>query len=237
MSWKTAYRSLYYANAPEPETPTLTARDTALLVIDVQNTYLKRPNRADLSPADQASYDAWTPFHDRMHGQVILSVRDVKLSAAVLGVALVLEVLVLALLAYGVIMAETGTSFTLQALNPLKLMTPAAAQTVGTVAIPAGAAAVGIFMAFWSWVGFEMAPNYAEESRDAKRIVPQSLFISVIFLGVFYTIINWAVISAYPSAQDMLAKAISDSGNFFLDPMKTFVGPWASEVMSVLILT
>ena len=42
--------------------------------------------------------------------------------------------------------------------------------------IAAGAAAVGIFMAFWSWVGFEMAPNYAEESRDPKRIVPRSLY-------------------------------------------------------------
>lgn len=71
MGWKTSYRSIYYANAPEPETPVLSVKDTALLVIDVQNTYLERPNRADLSAAEQASYDAWTPFHDRMHHQVI----------------------------------------------------------------------------------------------------------------------------------------------------------------------
>lgn len=71
MSWKTAYRSIYYAEAPEPEDPILSPRDTAILVIDVQNTYLQRPDRAGLSPAEQAHYDLWTPFHDRMRDQVI----------------------------------------------------------------------------------------------------------------------------------------------------------------------
>ena len=170
-------------------------------------------------------------------GSAILSVRDVKLSAAVLGIALILEVIILALMAIGIMAADDGTSFSLEALNVFNVTVPVAAQTVGDVVIPAGAAAVGIFMAFWSWVGFEMAPNYAEESRDAKRIVPQSLFISVIFLGVFYTLISWCVVSAYPTEGDMLAKAFSDSGNFFLTPMTNFVGQWATEIMSILILT
>lgn len=71
MGWKTSFRSIYYATAPEPETPVLLAAETALLVIDVQNTYLERPERAGLSPQEQAQFDLWTPFHDRMHGQVI----------------------------------------------------------------------------------------------------------------------------------------------------------------------
>ena len=33
------------------------------------------------------------------------------------------------------------------------------------------AAGVGLFLAFWSWVGFEAIPNYAEESKDPKRNV------------------------------------------------------------------
>jgi amino acid transporter len=112
-----------------------------------------------------------------------------------------------------------------------------AEQKVGEVSIAAGAAAVGIFMAFWSWVGFEMAPNYAEESIDAKRIVPQSLYLSVIGLGVFYTLISWCAVSAFPTEGDMLAKAVGDSGNFFLAPLEQFVGGWAKELMAVLILT
>ncbi len=71
MTWKTAHRSLYYQGAPEPEDPMLVRGKTALLVIDVQNTYLARPDRATLPPDEQARYDAWTPFHERMHNIVI----------------------------------------------------------------------------------------------------------------------------------------------------------------------
>lgn len=40
-------------------------------MIDVQNVYLKRPDRDGLSLDGQRRYDAWTPFHDRMHGLVV----------------------------------------------------------------------------------------------------------------------------------------------------------------------
>jgi biuret amidohydrolase len=71
MTWKTAFRSIYYDGAPEPADPDLTPSTTALLIIDVQNTYLVRPDRTSLVPDDQRRYDAWTPFHERMHGTVI----------------------------------------------------------------------------------------------------------------------------------------------------------------------
>jgi biuret amidohydrolase len=80
MSWKTAFRSLYYQGAPEPEDPALERGKTALLVIDVQNTYLERPDRAALPPEEQARFDAWTPFHERMHGIVVPTIA--KLIAA-----------------------------------------------------------------------------------------------------------------------------------------------------------
>ena len=71
MSWKTSFRSLYYDGAPEPVDPVLPPKETALLVIDVQNTYLERSDRATLSREEQRRYDAWTPFHERMHKTVI----------------------------------------------------------------------------------------------------------------------------------------------------------------------
>ena len=71
MSWKTGFRSLYYLGAPEPDDPVLVPAQTAILVIDVQNTYLERPDRSSLSPQEQQRYDLWTPFHERMHGTVI----------------------------------------------------------------------------------------------------------------------------------------------------------------------
>ena len=71
MSWKTDFRSLYYRDAPPPDDPVIVPKETALLIIDVQNTYLERPDRALLSQQQQQSWDLWSPFHERMHNQVI----------------------------------------------------------------------------------------------------------------------------------------------------------------------
>lgn len=76
MNWKTAYRSIYYQDAPEPADPDLDKAHTALLIIDIQNTYLARPDRASLSPAEQQAFDAWTPFHERMHDVVLPRTQD-----------------------------------------------------------------------------------------------------------------------------------------------------------------
>ena len=64
MNWKTAYRSFYYAEAPEPEDIELAPEETALLVIDIQNTYMEVPEE----PAEAAR---WQPFFERMNGTVI----------------------------------------------------------------------------------------------------------------------------------------------------------------------
>jgi biuret amidohydrolase len=71
MSWKSDFRSLYYMGAPAPDDPVIKPKETALLVIDIQNTYLERPDRAALSADEQQRYDLWTPFHERMHRLVI----------------------------------------------------------------------------------------------------------------------------------------------------------------------
>ena len=64
MSWKTAYRSFYYANAEEPADIKLDPRTTALLVIDIQNTYLEEKS----TPEENAR---WQPFFERMRKTVI----------------------------------------------------------------------------------------------------------------------------------------------------------------------
>lgn len=63
-NWKSAFRSFYYEKAEEPDDIILNKEDTALLIIDIQNTYLEVPD-----DADEAS--RWTPFLDRMNQTVI----------------------------------------------------------------------------------------------------------------------------------------------------------------------
>jgi len=64
MSWKTAYRSFYYQGAPEPEDIQLPAAETALLVIDIQNTYIEPPQEPE-------QHQHWAPFLERMNKTVI----------------------------------------------------------------------------------------------------------------------------------------------------------------------
>lgn len=64
MNWKTDYRSFYYEGAPEPEEIQIDPHQTALLVIDIQNTYLE-------TPEDPVQAERWQPFLQRMRETVI----------------------------------------------------------------------------------------------------------------------------------------------------------------------
>jgi nicotinamidase-related amidase len=63
-NWKTAYRSFYYEGAPPPEDIVLRHAETALLVIDIQNTYVEP--KTDVREAAR-----WAPFMTRMNEVVI----------------------------------------------------------------------------------------------------------------------------------------------------------------------
>ena len=62
--WKTAYRSFYYDTAEAPDDIHLPNAETALLVIDIQNTYIAQKD-------DSAENERWSPFFDRMNNKVI----------------------------------------------------------------------------------------------------------------------------------------------------------------------
>ena len=68
-NWKTDYRSFYYATAEEPDDIVLDPTTTALLVIDVQNTYI-----ADKDTSEETT--RWKPFYDRMNNTVIPNVAE-----------------------------------------------------------------------------------------------------------------------------------------------------------------
>ena len=67
--WKTAFRSFYYLNAEEPEDINLDPEKTALLVIDVQNTYMEEKDTSEETKR-------WQPFYSRMNQIVIPNISD-----------------------------------------------------------------------------------------------------------------------------------------------------------------
>ncbi|MDP1899768.1 MAG: isochorismatase family cysteine hydrolase [Rubrivivax sp.] len=71
MNWKTAHRSFYYETAPDPEDLQLPAAQTAMLSIDVQNTYL-------LPRDDPLQQARWAPFQRRMRETVIPTTQSLQ---------------------------------------------------------------------------------------------------------------------------------------------------------------
>ena len=161
----------------------------------------------------------------------VLTYFDVSFSSKVLAVGLVTEVLIL--IVFDVVLFARGHNPSWTALNPVNAFKALPAQ--GRLA--AGSVGLGLFFAFWSWVGFEMAPNYGEESRDPKRNIPRALYISVIGLGVFYTLTAWASMSGYASTSAAATQGLSNPYNYFLTPAGTYGGHWLASVMSYLIIT
>jgi amino acid transporter len=160
----------------------------------------------------------------------LLTFFDVRLSSTLLAIGLISEILIL--LIFDVYLFSKGHT-NWSAINPVNAFKgfPASGKLL------AGAVGIGLFFAFWSWVGFEMAPNYGEESRDPKRIVPRALYISVIGLGVFYVVTSWAPLGGYPSVHAAVAQAQSNAADFYLNPARQYAGHWVASIMSYLIIT
>jgi amino acid transporter len=151
---------------------------------------------------------------------------DVELSVRVLGFALIGEVIILTIFDV-LVFAQGGGPDGIQfgSLNVFNMGSPG----------PGLAAGVGLFLAFWSWVGFEATPNYAEESRDPVKNVPRATLISVIGLGIGYVITSLAFVSAF--SEKGLIKAAQDPSGPFFAAMRSFGSHWLATIMEVLILT
>jgi amino acid transporter len=160
----------------------------------------------------------------------------IELPAKVLGVLLVGEVLVLGVLAVGVLAVGGAEGFSLAPLNPVAIFdNPAAVGVFG-----GGAAGIALFAAFWSWVGFEMAPNYAEETRDPHRIAKTATYGSVIGLGLFYILVSYVFVTGWGLTGSAEAVARQFDGEFasaFYPLTDRYVGPWATTLMEILIVT
>jgi amino acid transporter len=155
---------------------------------------------------------------------------EISISGKVLGVFLIGEVLILSALGLSVLFHGGGPAgLQVGSLNPGHAFT----------AVAGGSAAIGLFFAFWSWVGFETTAVYGEESRNPTRIIPRATLIVVIGLGLFYTFISWMTIAGNGPEQ-AIAVSNGSTGNafdLFFGITQKFIGVWAKDVYMVLTVT
>ena len=66
---------------------------------------------------------------------------------------------------------------------------------------PATAVLSASVIAYYSFVGFEVSANVAEEVRDVQRVYPRALFGAMLTAGVVYLLIGLAAASALPTGE------------------------------------
>ncbi|MEU9213803.1 APC family permease [Streptomyces sp. NPDC048415] len=155
----------------------------------------------------------------------VLSYFDINLTAKALGVMLVAEIAVLFAVATAVLIHGGGPDgIPLEPVNPKNAFT-------GT------SAGLGLFFAFWSWVGFESTAMYGEESRDPKRVIPRATLISVVGVGLFYIYVSWMTIAGNGLQGSVKVSSGTSPLDLFFDPAHTFIGGWAVDAFQWLLIT
>ncbi len=162
-----------------------------------------------------------------------LAYYDINIAAKVLGVFLITEIIMLSLGAFAVLVHGGGPEGLVigETLNPLGAFTSAE----GIVGASAG---LGLFFAFWSWVGFESTAMYGEESRNPKKIIPRATIISVVSIGLFYVFVSWmAIAGTGPANAIELAQNADTAGDIFFGPVREYYGEWAVTMFNILLCT
>jgi amino acid transporter len=123
-----------------------------------------------------------------------LSFFHIELTSKVLGVFLVTEVVGLLVFDFAVLFQGGRHGLVPHTFSPSYLLSDSngAKSVFGT-----GAVGIAMFGAFWSWTGFEMAPNYAEESRNPKRLVGPATYFAVLGVGFIYILTAWMFVAGW----------------------------------------
>ncbi|MFI5623118.1 APC family permease [Nocardioides sp. NPDC051685] len=172
----------------------------------------------------------------------LLTYFDINLAAKVLGLFLVAEILMLGLMTLTVLFSGGGPDgWTLDSLNPIAAFQNLSANVTGpdgkTIAAT-GSAGIGLFFAFWSWVGFESTAMYGEESREPKKMIPKAIMLSVVGIGLFYVIVSWsAIVGTGPDRAIALAQDSATAGQIFFGPVEQHLGHWAVVMFDFLLMT
>jgi len=173
----------------------------------------------------------------------ILTYYDLSLAAKILGVFLVAEIFMLALLAVSVVLHGGGPEgWSWESLNPLSAFNNVAGSFTnpmpGTTVAASGTAGIGLFFAFWSWVGFESTAMYGEESKNPKKIIPIAIMTSVLGIGIFYVLVSWlAIVGTGPTNAIALAQDSATAPWVFFGPVEQNIGHWAVVMFQILLLS
>jgi len=164
----------------------------------------------------------WIPAAGAIVIVALLGYRSVDLSAKVLGTLMVLEFLVLVVFDLIVVVDKGSAAFPAQSFSPAQ--------------VTSGSLGIALMFAFFSFVGFESAALYGEETKDPERSIPRATYIAVGSIGVFYVLTSWIIVGAAGAAQ-AASQAGDQQGEFVFNLIKQYGGEVLYDISAVLLCT
>jgi amino acid transporter len=152
----------------------------------------------------------------------VLGYRQIDLSARVLSLLMAGEIGVLGVLDLG-ILGHHG-----MAALPATTFAPSTVLGAG--------AGVSMMFAFISFIGFESAALYGEETRDPKRSIPIATYVSVVLIAGFSAFTAWAAVGAVGAGR-VRDVAAAQLGDLFFRISDANVGAPLTSVLQLLLVT
>lgn len=151
----------------------------------------------------------------------VLGYRHIDLSSKVLGVLLIAEVGIVAVLV-AVVLFSAPEGLSLAPFEPSN--------------IASGSPGVGLMFAIAAFIGFEATAIFRDEAKDPDKTIPRATYMAVIGIGVFYTVASWGLVMAWgPGA--IVDEAAADPGSLILRTMATYLGTAGEVITNVLLIT
>ncbi|QGG40575.1 APC family permease [Aeromicrobium yanjiei] len=149
-----------------------------------------------------------------------LTLLNIEVSAKVLGIAMLFEVVIVAVWNLMVFSDGGPDGRGVDVLGNV---------FNGSIALPL------LFVAL-CMTGFESLQVFREETRDAERTVPRATYIFLIVLAVGYGLTTYIYVIAQGSSEALAAGAANPTGTF-LGSIEHYVGSVASDAASLFLVT
>ncbi|WP_405218811.1 APC family permease [Agrococcus sp. Ld7] len=160
-----------------------------------------------------------------LFGIVFLLARSgIHMSAIVLGVALVLETVILVAFAVSVLV-QTG--FSLEAFT----------MAISPEILVGGSIWIAFLMVATAFIGFEATALFSEEAREPRKTIPRATYTAIIAIGVLHAFTGWAIVSAVgvDGAQAVALDSLA-AGDMTLVLIDTYLGPIIGMIALVLLV-
>lgn len=148
--------------------------------------------------------------------------RNVEMSAKVLGVLLISELLIVAVVDFAIIVVGGDSGLRADPFLPENIFSA----NLGT----------GVMFAIFGFIGFEATAAFRSEAKNPDRTIPRATFIAVSIIALFYAFSAWAAIMGL-GVDKAVAKANEDPVNLIHDLGTQYAGVFVHDAMQVLLVT